>query len=123
MALRKARPRGRPSPLGRPAPPVEGVDPAGSPVRADTEGRTVYFLTSSCQPCRALWAELGEDALIVTPDPSTEDRRAVAALAPAGATVVMSSDAWFAYGPGPAPWQVTVAGGVVTSSGPARVGS
>lgn len=86
----------------------------------DPEGRTLYFLTSSCQPCRPVWAAVGDGAaVVVTPDPSTESRRKVAELAPDGVTVVMSSEAWFAYGAGPAPWKVTVSGGVVAWEGPA----
>ncbi|HET9078535.1 MAG TPA: hypothetical protein VFN68_16480 [Acidimicrobiales bacterium] len=120
MAFRKARRRARPSRVGQPAPPVTGVDPRGGPVSVDPEGRTLYFLTSSCRPCRPVWATLtGDRVAVVTPDPSTEDRAAVAELAPAGVTVVMSSDTWFAYAPGPAPWTATVSAGVVSAEGPA----
>ena len=123
MVLRKARRPARPSRLGRPAPPITGVDPGGRPVSVDPEGRTVYFLTSSCRPCRPVWAALsGDRTVVVTPDPSTESRRKVAELAPPGVTVVMSSDAWFAYAAGPAPWAVTVAGATVASEGPAGTG-
>ena len=119
MVFRKARRPTRPSRVGQPAPPLSGVDPAGQPVSADPEGRTVYFLTSTCQPCRPVWAALGAGAVVVTPDPSTEDRRMVAELGGPAVTVVMSSDTWFAYAPGPAPWAVTVGGGIVTAEGPA----
>jgi hypothetical protein len=43
----------------------------------------------------------------------------VAALAPAGADVLMSSEAWHACGVTAAPWYVVVAGGVVVAEGPA----
>lgn len=123
MVLRKARRSARPSRLGQPAPPVSGVDPAGRPVSVDPEGRTLYFLTSSCRPCRPLWeAVSGDRSVVVTPDPSTESRRRVAELAPPGVAVVMSSDAWFAYGAGPAPWKVMVSGATVVSEGPAGAG-
>lgn len=85
----------------------------------------MLFLTSSCRPCQAVWELLGEAGAlpgrlaVVTPGPATESRRRVAAMAPAGPTVVMSDQTWLAYGPGPAPWSVTVEGGVVTSEGPA----
>lgn len=119
MVFRKARRPARPSRLGQPAPPVTGVDPAGAPVSIDPDGRTLWFLTSSCQPCRPVWASLPPGAVIVTPDPSTENRQRLAELARPDVAVVMSSDTWFAYASGPAPWRVTVAGGVVTSEGPA----
>ncbi len=83
---------------------LSGVTPAGEPVHIDdgVAPRLVAFLTSSCLPCRLWWAELGTRAhpaaVIVTPDPSTEDARAVAALDTGRVPVVMSSDAWFAYG-------------------------
>lgn len=119
---RLRRPTGpaRPSRLGQPAGALEGVDPAGRPVSVDPEGLTVYFLTSSCEPCRPLWPTVtAERAVVVTPDPSTESRRKVAELTPEGVRVVMSSDSWFAYAAGPAPWKVRVAGGVVVAEGPA----
>ena len=108
------------------APPtvIEGTAPDGSTVRVDlSEGRrTVWFLTSSCRPCRALWPALSAGDLVVTPSPSTESRRAVARLAPGGVAVVMSSEAWFAFDPGPAPWRVVVSGGRVVHSASAEAG-
>jgi hypothetical protein len=99
---------------------IEGPGPDGAPVRVDlTSGRRVlWFLTSSCKPCRAVWPVLGEGDVAVTPSPATESRRKVAALAPPGSIVVMSSDVWFAFGPGPAPWRVVVDGGRVVEAGP-----
>jgi hypothetical protein len=58
-------------------------------------------------------------AILVTPSPSTESAKQVAALAPAGIEVLMSSEAWHAYGVTAAPWYVVVAGGVVVAEGPA----
>lgn len=77
----------------------------------------VWFLTSSCRPCHDVWPSLGPGDVAVTPDPSTESRRKVAALAPPGTTVVMSSDAWFSFRPGPAPWRLVVRDGRVVESG------
>jgi hypothetical protein len=57
--------------------------------------------------------------ILVTPSPSTESARQVAALAPAGMEVLMSSEAWHAYGVTAAPWYVVVASGVVEAEGPA----
>ena len=105
MAFRKARRPARPSRVGHPVDPISGVDPTGQVVSVVPDGATVYFLTTWCEPCRPVWAALGRGRdLVVTPDPSTENRRRVAELAPDGVQVVMSSDAWFAYGAGPAPW-------------------
>jgi hypothetical protein len=123
VAFRKARRPARPSRLGQPAPPLRGVDPQGRTVAVDPEGRVLYFLTSSCEPCRPVWATLaGPHVAVVTPDPATEHRGRVADLAPPGVEVVMSSDTWFAYAAGPAPWSVRVAGGVVVAEGPAAAG-
>jgi len=91
----------------------------------------VLFLTSSCYGCRVLWDGMARQSpktspargmppvVVVTPSPSTESARTVAGLAPEGLTVVMSSDAWHAYGVTRAPWCVVVAGGVVVADGPA----
>lgn len=115
--------------MGRPAGPVSGHAPDGARSGVDVaDGRWVLlFVTSSCRSCRALWEVLAAapDGLgsgpwvVVTPGPSTESRRAVAALAPPGLAVVMSTDTWLAYSPGPAPWAVVVDGGVGVWEGPA----
>ena len=125
----RLRPPGHHSPVGLPAPPLEGVDPAGSPVLLDgTPGRrVVLFLTSTCVTCTGLWPELAAAApdvpagrmVVVTPGPSTESRRRVAALAPGGQPVLMSGDTWLGWSPGPAPWAAVVDDGVVTWEGPA----
>jgi hypothetical protein len=89
-------------------------------------GRTVLlFLTSSCYGCRKLWEGLGamvetcDRLIVVTPSPSTESARDVAALAPAGPEVLMSSEAWHAFGVTAAPWFVVAAGGLVAAEGTA----
>lgn len=117
-------PRLRTSLVGRPAPPFSGTAPDLTPASVDPgEGRTVLlFLTSSCEPCRAVWTDLeGQPrpgVVAVTPDAATEDRRAVAAVAGCS-TVVMSTDAWLAYGVSRAPWAIVVENGLVVSDGPA----
>jgi hypothetical protein len=58
-------------------------------------------------------------AILVTPSPSTESAKQVAALAPPGIEVLMSSETWHTYGVTAAPWYVVVAGGVVVAEGPA----
>ena len=88
-----------------------------------SSGRLVlWFLTSSCRPCREVWRRLAPPDVAVTPDPATESRRKVAALAPPGVVVVMSSAAWLEYRPGPAPWRVILVDGVVAASGPGGSG-
>ena len=90
-------------------------------------GRTVLlFLTSSCYGCRPLWdslrtGETVDDArlVLVTPSLTTESSRDVAALAPDGTEVLMSSEAWHAFGITAAPWFVVVAGGFVRTGGAA----
>ncbi|MBO0731984.1 MAG: hypothetical protein J2P57_22180 [Acidimicrobiaceae bacterium] len=82
---------------------LAGVRPSGDPVEIrDDDVRLLVFLTSSCLPCRLWWAELGTRphpaAVIVTPDPTTEDARAVAALDQGRVPVVMSSAAWIDHG-------------------------
>jgi hypothetical protein len=96
------------------------------------DGRKVLlFLTSSCYGCQALWAALGAvpsgttpgnsgpGVILVTPSPTTESARDVAALAPAGRDVLMSSEAWHAFGVTAAPWFVVVADGLIAAEGAA----
>jgi hypothetical protein len=122
------------------------VSPTGDPVSVELGGEraVVFFLTSSCYGCQAIWdgfaarargdgppervarrssqgpGRLGEATVVlVTPSPSTESSRRVAVLAPVGVETVMSSEAWHAYGVTAAPSYVTVAGGLVVAEGPA----
>jgi hypothetical protein len=115
--------------VGSPAPAVSGVDPAGAPsVGTWGPGRRtlVAFLTAGCGTCRPFWAGLsagamgpGVDVVVVTPSPSTESRRGVAALAGPGATVTMSSEAWTDYAVRGAPWFAVVVDGTVRAEGTA----
>lgn len=114
----------RPDLVGQPAPArtLQGVDAiTGEPVTVDvTEGRhTLLFLTSSCLPCRELWASAGAEAVVITPSPTTESRRAIVRLAGATTRVVMSSDVWTAYAVTKAPWRVALIDGVVIEDSPA----
>jgi hypothetical protein len=123
----------RPSRLGTPARDLHGTAPDGKPVEVavDRQSVVLLFLTSSCFGCRVLWEgmaasvhqvpspEMAPRVVVVTPSPSTESARQVAALASEGIEVVMSSDAWHAYGVTGAPWCVVVADGVVAADGPA----
>lgn len=111
--------------VGTRAEVVVGVTPTGELAALQPTTGVVVFLTSSCLACREVWSALadpGDDdvalAAAVTPDPSLEDRRAVAALAPAGAPVVMSTAAWQRYGVQASPWAAVVVGGLIVAEGP-----
>src|SRR5579863_1964734 len=54
-----------------PPPSLEGSAPDGDPVRVDvsTGRRVLWFLTSSCKPCRQVWPVLGAGDVAVTPSP------------------------------------------------------
>lgn len=92
------------------------------------EGRAavLLFLTGSCYGCRPLWVGAAAryrastqhpPVVIVSPSPSTENARTIAALATGEARVVMSSEAWHAYRVTKAPWCVRVTDGMVTGDG------
>ena len=104
-----------------PAPALAGVRPDGSQVEvspATLERLDLLFLTSDCRECRESWSSAtGPDVVIVTPDPSTDSPRAVSRMAPPGSEVVMSSEAWHAYGVTRSPWKVEVRGGLISSAG------
>jgi hypothetical protein len=120
--------------VGTPAPGLAGVTPAGDHLRIETGPGTrlvAAFLTSTCTTCGTFWtalaAEPNGDAadadaprpalVVVTPDPTTENRRAVARLAPAVAPVVMSTDGWLSWGVPGSPFFVVVADGVIVAEG------
>ena len=101
---------------------IQGVDQSGEAVSIQVnEGRIVLvFLTSSCRPCEPLWIGAPPDGtILVTPSPSTESRRRVSQLARSGQVVVMSSEAWHAYGVRRAPWLVIVEHGFIAVDAPA----
>ena len=117
-------PNGEPR-TGQAAAPIEGVDPNGQAVSVPVSaGRTVLvFLTSSCQPCQPFWSGVPPPGgVLITPSPATESRRRVSELARPGQLVVMSSEAWHAYGVRRAPWMVMVEDGRVVVDGPAPAG-
>lgn len=110
--------------VGAEAPAVRGVDAAGVAAEASADDRLLLaFLTGGCSPCRAFWSALaggrrpGMPAVVVTPSPTTESSRAVAALAGGRVPVVMSSEAWLAYRVRGAPWFAVVDGGRVVAEG------
>jgi hypothetical protein len=115
-----------PLPVGAPAPDVSGRSPAGEPVEVAVGAgpTTLIFLTSDCAECQALWRGMTADpaaqpsVVLVTPDPSTQSRRALEALVPPEQVAVMSSDTWHAYGITRAPWCVVVEDGTIVASRP-----
>jgi hypothetical protein len=80
----------------------------------------IGFLSSGCLTCRTFWEEVGSGRplglpagtrlVLVTKGPEDESVSAVADLAPAELPVVMSSQAWEAYGVPGSPYFVYVHG-------------
>lgn len=118
---------------------LAGRTPAGESVsvslsQRDAGGRApdtlLAFLSSGCGTCAAFWSALTEGAhrrsfagrvLVVTRDPAEERPGALAQLAPADVTVVMSSRAWDDYAVPGSPYFVLVDGrdAAVTGQGTA----
>jgi hypothetical protein len=88
---------------------VVGTTLKGSSVSIGIEGARhatlLAFLSSSCVTCRAFWDAFAEDPLlpggarlvVVTQGPDHESPSAITSLAPAGATTLMSDQAWDDY--------------------------
>ena len=111
---------------------IVGETPAGEMAavaltddRADT---LVAFLTTGCATCASFWRDLaaggvdlpaGTRVLIVTKGAEAESMSAVRALAPAGVTVVGSTQAWEDYDVAVAPYFVHVSHGRVIGAGAA----
>jgi hypothetical protein len=110
---------------------IEGVDPDGNPVRIPLVGTAapvllLLFLSATCLGCHDLWEGTpevrralppGVRIVIVTLDPTHEDATAIAALAPADAETVMSTQAFAAYRVAGPPFMVVVEGDVVRTEG------
>lgn len=108
-------------PEGRPAADIVGTSPTGDAqairvarARHDT---VLVFLSSGCATCHVFWEELRAATLpdparliIVTKSDNAESPVAVGELAPAGITVVMSSDAWTDYAVPGSPYVIDVDG-------------
>jgi hypothetical protein len=125
--------------LAAPAVAVSAVHPRDLVGRAPTGAAVVVdvgsgsrptmllFLTSTCATCAAFWralATVGTDVIgdarlvVVTKGEEAERPSRLRELAPPAISVVMSSEAWGAYGVATAPHLVYVAGGeVVTAAG------
>jgi hypothetical protein len=107
----------------------ETVSVAVSATAVDT---LLAFLSSGCSTCEALWRGLGDGegpvlpdrsrVVVVTLGPGEESPSRLRRLAPPGAPVVMSSDAWQDYRVPGAPYFIWVQGssGQVLGEGSAR---
>jgi hypothetical protein len=103
---------------------IEAVTPDGDPVVVAVSGRgsdtLLAFLTSGCSTCATFWDAFADlDSLdmpantrlvVVTKGPEDESESAVAALAPPGVTIAMSSAAWRDYDVPIVPYFVEVDG-------------
>ncbi|MGI9578578.1 MAG: TlpA family protein disulfide reductase [Microthrixaceae bacterium] len=118
--------------LGRTAPDIAGPTPKGDAiVMSMSLGHTptlVAFLSTGCLTCRGFWEDMappdagtpeGTRTVIVTQGEEVETPSSVAELAPADIPVVMSTDAWEAYGIPVAPYFVLVENGEVVGEGAA----
>jgi len=91
---------------------IDGFDPQGGAVRVGLSGAKgttlLAFLSTGCSTCHDFWRAFATDEIhavpgdgtrvvVVTRGPEEESPAAVADLAPAGVTTVMSSAAWDAY--------------------------
>lgn len=123
FAVRPAEPE--PAAEFGPAHDIAGETLTGELVSARVAGvehdTLLLFLSSGCPTCRTFWAELGtagavrlppNTRLLVVPQSATEESpRELAALAPDGVDVVLSSAAWHDYAVPGAPHAVYVDGG------------
>jgi hypothetical protein len=109
---------------------IDGVTPAGEQVSVEIVGLAqpilLLFLSATCLGCQDLWAGTAElraalpaglRIVMVAKSPGDEDPAAIAALAPSGTEVVMSSQAYRDYRVGGAPFLVVVAGHEVRTEG------
>jgi hypothetical protein len=129
-------------PAPGPAPPVEGrraVDLEGTSPGGDVLALRVLdvahdtilvFLSSSCAGCQPFWPAMEDPdvphdtrVIVVTREEPDEDREAIAALAPPGATVVMSSRAWDRHDVPGSPYVVHVDGATGRVRGEGTAGS
>ena len=112
---------------------VTGVSPEGAAAAysiSASRGHTLLaFLSTGCTTCGPLWKTLGEvetpeglRTVVVTKGAEAESPSEVRRLAPPGAAVVMSTDAWDAFRVPATPYFVLVNGvsGQVVGEGSAR---
>ena len=108
---------------GAPAPDLTGVtltqEAVGLAMGTPDHDTVLAFLSSGCETCRAFWTTFQDPALsvpggarlvLVVKDPAQESPARLAELAPPGATLVLSTDAWEGYRVPGAPYFVYVHG-------------
>ena len=110
---------------------IAGTTPAGSSAVVGVLGRPhttlLAFLSTTCLTCEGFWQAFaagpgplpGRDTrlVIVTRGPESESPPAVQAVAPAGITTVMSSEAWGSYAVPVSPYFILVDGASSTVIG------
>ena len=108
-------------PRGRRAADIAGAGPSGEAhairVAGARHDTILVFLSSGCTTCHVFWDELAQDPtpggarlVVVTKGEDAESPAAVADLAPAGVTVVMSTQAWTDYAVPGSPYVIDVDG-------------
>jgi len=108
---------------------VVGVTPSGAAVSLGIgrfgEQTLLLFLSSGCTQCGTFWAALGEGrtgarTIVVARDADEESPSRLRQLAPPDVDVVLSSQAWDAYGVPGSPYAVVIgADGEITGEGTA----
>lgn len=107
-----------------PAHDIRGRTPDGEVLALRTVGvghdTALLFLSAGCATCATFWAELrhpldlrvpaGLRLIVVTRGPGEEDPAEIAALAPPGIDVVLSTEGWADYGVPGSPYVVLVDG-------------
>lgn len=128
-------PPGPPPPAeGRTARDLSGSAPDGElravPVVGVDHDTALVFLSTSCAGCRPFWDDLAEPGIddgtrvvIVTREEPDEDAAEIAALAPAGTTIVMSSAAFEDHEVPGSPYVVLVDGTTGRVRGEGTAGS
>lgn len=109
---------------------ISGQTLRGSTVNigvSGTETRTLLaFLSTGCSACVTLWEDLAQDPtagisgarlVVVAKGPDQESQSRLQALAPAGITLVQSTEAWDSYGVPVTPYFVLVDGATGTVVG------
>lgn len=117
---------------GRRAAPLVGRTPEGGTKTVAVDNGTttlLAFLTTGCRTCAGFWEALADQpdlpddirVVVVTKGPESESPAEVAALAPAGAVTIQSSQAWTDHRVPVAPYFVLIDGrrGVVVGEGAA----
>lgn len=107
----------------------ETLEGEAASIGTGAEGSTlIAFLSSGCGTCAGFWAALGSGAqqaltgtrvVVVTRDRAEESPSALAGMAPAGVTVLMSSRAWDDLAVPGSPYFVHLDHGTVTGEGTA----